>query len=80
MQVTIPLTTIKLILLTAALWSAVSVFTVTALCSIGYVGNFCAIVRPTWMLLSVLLILWLCSLAVISYALFHSSTFYTPLK
>ena len=44
MQLTIPLTTIKLILLTALLWSAVSVFTAVALCSIGYVGE---LLRPS---------------------------------
>jgi hypothetical protein len=35
MQLTIPATTIKLILLTAALWSALSVIAVVALCSIS---------------------------------------------
>jgi len=79
MQLTIPVTTIRLILLTGVLWSAVSVFTVVALCSIGYVGSFYAVVRPTWALLTLLSVLWFCSLEV-SYGMFHTSTFYTPLK
>ena len=47
MQIMIPLTTIKLILLTAVLWSAVSIVTVIALCSIGEMGSFNVVPRPT---------------------------------
>jgi hypothetical protein len=80
MRLTIPVTTIKLILLTAVLWSTVSIFAVVALCSIGYVRSFYVIVRPTWVLLTTLAILWFCSLKVVSYGMFRTSTFYTPLK
>ena len=80
MQIMIPLTTIKLILLTAVLWSAVSIVTVIALCSIGEMGSFNVVLRPTWLLIALLLVLWVCSFKVISYGMFDRGTFYTPLK
>lgn len=80
MHLTIPVDTIKLILLTAFLWSVASIFSVVALCSIGYISDFYVIVRPTWTFLIVLAAIWCCSPAVGSYRMFGRATFYTPLK
>jgi hypothetical protein len=70
MHLTIPATAIKLILLTALLWSSLSIIAVVALCSISDMANFYLDARPTWMLYAVLSVLWLFSLKIAAYRMF----------
>jgi hypothetical protein len=80
MHLTIPGTPIKLIMLTAVVWSTLSVIAVVALCSISDIANFYLVARPKWMLYAMLLVLWFFSLKAVSYGMFGRTTFYAAFK
>lgn len=78
MHVTIPATAIKIILLTALLWSMMSIIVVVVLCSVFDMANFYLDARPTWMLCAVLLLLWISSLKIVMYGFSTRGRFYAP--
>jgi hypothetical protein len=80
MQLMIPLTAVKLVLLTAVLWSTVSILAVIALCSIGYYRSFDVILRPTWPLIVVLAVTGCASIGSATYWICERGTFYGPVK